>query len=641
MIQEHNTEHHITTIEEALDESSTAQVEWELEVQKKLTKIDALIAQKKSELTDAKTKVKKIMNSEGFTDEQKEESAKVYKESINELQHEIAELANNKKFIQSPPENGRDIDIKRAVQKLRDFLQSTQHNSAYIVHEDRFIHIANESKDDSFANITMREYTPTTFVNIISNMIDEPAYNLPIPLVKEAYRTTGWQFKFKSASVYPQRWNERIFNPLNILERYFCRIDRTEQYSPLFDVLMNSLCGGKKENIEHIEKWTAHRRVNWRNALTTPGLVQIGYVGGNGKQIFAKILRQMFTGGSTVALATAKQLTGGFNGIMEMKLVVILDDQQKDSLPKDLLKQLAQNDQMIIESKGRDAYEAEKCGVELITTNGVPFQLDSGGGTGGVDRRWSFTTTNITFIESMKQYLYDQGRNVTDEELIEEVKKAAELLGNRVEIEKWISHNVRKYSIDNNFVLKPLHGNDYSEILASQQTTFERMFAEFILPLIKSGKVIPFFVIKQMIIAIDGTKHQYSDKGIHNMIREQFDKTSVKWTSLKKRINIIDNNKTVKKEVRCVASIDCTDFDFDWTQVCNEPFKELVGITADNVISGSVIVDDEEEEDFTNNSIINIIKDNEIKQTKYKTTSEKLAEMRNNILNSPDLKEII
>jgi hypothetical protein len=381
------------------------------------------------------------------------------------------------------------------------------------------------------------------------------------------------------------------------MEPYFINNDIVSgDYSEYFDWLMYSLSGGKAENKEHIERWLVHKVINYRKAVTTPDLVIVGHVGGNGKGILQAIVRLMFPA-SLSGKATTKTLKSQFTAIMIGKLIVFFDDQDSKEISLEVVKQMAGADTMVFEEKGRDQFEAEKTHSSAWFSQNLPFKLTPGGKEGGVDRRFSIMRTNITFLESIrKHYVTGADTPMT----VEESKDVAEnivrdFLINRIEVAKWFKHLQAKYpEIDENYTLKALHGDDYQYFLEQQSSSLERIWDKLVLPQIKKGSCVPLFVVKELIRHLgDGN---IGDKRLATHVKQMISEGNIEMTLERHSIEITPSQFNSKKQcfvIRPKHGKDWTDQSFDWNLVSKTPYKSARAsyediITEDDLCFGEI-----------------------------------------------------
>lgn len=498
--------HNNNTNENLADEIDEIE-ELKQDLQKRIIEKNLQIKQSTKELASLdKLQIEIVPNKPILMQEKHEEIAQLNKKLI-ELQTDLANLSKTKKDEQ-------EENIQKALMLVDEYAKRNP-TLAYIIEDEEFVIASDYSRVPEKLNVQMKKFKPGVFSEFMANELNVSSWNLPPPRVKDAFSKSKRSFTMSRYSIDPLRWDsDRVYLPIEHMQPYFINnmqltADQTtsaEQSLQFFDWLMYSLSGNKQENKEHIEKWILHKIINYKKATTTPDIVIVGHVGGNGKGVLQAIIRLMLPS-ELSGKANSKTLNGNFNAIMLGKLIVFFDDQNSKEIPLDVVKELAGSDTMIFEPKGKDQYEGEKTHSSAWFSQVPPFKLTPAGQEGGVDRRFSLMGTNITFLESIRKHVQEQtGKEVT----VEESKDLAEVivskhLLNRVNIAYWFKHLQSKYpEVNESYTLKALHGEDYRYFLSQQETTMESIFKRLINPQIKEGNVVPVFVIKELTQHFDG-----------------------------------------------------------------------------------------------------------------------------------------
>jgi hypothetical protein len=303
--------------------------------------------------------------------------------------------------------------------------------------------------------------------------------------------------------------------------------------------------------------------------------------------------------------ANSKTLNSNFNAIMLGKLIVFFDDQNSKEIPLEVVKQLAGADTMIFEPKGKDQYEGEKTHSSAWFNNDLPFKLTPAGQEGGVDRRFSIMRTNITFLESLRlMFKRDDDLDMT----VEQSKDAAEtivsnILLNRICIANWFKMLEQRHpEVNENYTLKPLHGEDYHYFLAKQESSIEKIWKYLVLPVVEMGGCVPLFVVKELLRHMEGK--EFSDKTVRTKIDDVATTNKVEVDLERTTIEIRSPKMTVKKQctvIRPKTDKTWLDHGFDWNLVSNltytgdvPPGHEL--IHEDNLVFDTRISGAEDEE---------------------------------------------
>jgi phage/plasmid-associated DNA primase len=580
----------------------------QLEDTKKAIKTDiAIVKQKKSDANRERNKISKL-ELELHPDKKTRLDAK--EAEITVLTKQLIELEQDLKNLNGTESDREDEQIQAALLRVEQEWINEQNSAVYLTQDKTFLFIQDYSESRLTQNVQIREYADHNFHEFLANELKLALWHLPVPRVKKLFMDKNRAYDIMRYSLKNHRWRrDRVFLPLNHLREYFIdRFELTEEekqtaYSAFFDVLMHSLSGGKLENREHIERWLVHKIKNYHKVATTPDMVIVGQVGGNGKGLIQMIMRLLFPA-QLVGKANSKTLNGNFNAIMVGKLVVFFDDQSSKEIDLDIVKQLAGSETMIVEPKGKDQYETETTHNSAWFSNQLPFKLTPEGQEGGVDRRFSIMRTNITFLESIIEHYAKQDLLVNMMEAKDIAERVvSDVLLNRVEVAKWFGALCERYpEIDENYTLKPLHGEDYHYFLNRQQDNIDLIFNQLVRPLIKADKIVPIFVIKELLRHLDGKV--VGDKTIVTKIRELADKNRLDIEQDRKRIKIHPNKFDMTKQCAIFKPKDMKsqNYDFDWSLVSSEPYSPTMlderYIQEDQLVFGnkSMIIQENHEE---------------------------------------------
>lgn len=171
---------------------------------------------------------------------------------------------------------------------------------------------------------------------------------------------------------------------LNLMDRSRWLEPEAGDYHWLFDVLMQSLGGGKQPNIEHLEHVITYKYMK-PETFTLPCLMIHGE-GGVGKNLLVDcLLRTVFAGQTLSALAG--NIIGNFNGLVKGKTVVLIDESDKDTTDDAKMRHLLQKEKFPVNDKGIPQYEMQNTPLYFVSSN------KSGGGVwlnrSHADRRYS------------------------------------------------------------------------------------------------------------------------------------------------------------------------------------------------------------------------------------------------------------
>jgi hypothetical protein len=544
-----------------------------------------LIARKKLDKRDAEKKLRAIEKLPDNLVKDKDAQIDVAKKHIIGLNEEIASAGEELKNLDKSNEEQKQEDIEISLGIVASKWLKSHANAAYIIKDDEFVTIEEFSTSPEKQNVQVCVHEPSRFVERLANDLKLKSWHLPPVRVKHLFSEMNRTFQISRYSVDPLLWrSDAVYLPIQHMESYFINQaslplnDKAADCIVYFDWLMYSLGGNNAENIEHIERWIVHKVLNYRKAVTTPDLVIVGHVGGNGKGILQAIIRQMFPSVLS-GKANSKTLNGNFNAIMMGKLIVFFDDQNSKEIPLEVVKQLAGSETMIFEPKGKDQYEGEKTHSSAWFSNELPFKLTPSGQEGGVDRRFSVMRTSITFLESIRHH----NLNNTDENpmTVEESKDIAEFvvseyLLNRQCIAAWFKHLRSKYpDINQNYTLKALHGTDYQYFLHKQQSSIDVIWRDLVQPQIERGGCVPVFVIRELVRHMEGRDVGY--RALNKIIADIAAKSRTEITSERVRIEIEPSANGKPHQCEVIRPRDHKQWierSFDWSLVSSAEFRK-------------------------------------------------------------------
>jgi hypothetical protein len=233
----------------------------------------------------------------------------------------------------------------------------------------------------------------------------------------------------------------------------------------LFDRLMQSIGGGKAENVEHLERVIAYK-IEHPECVTLPAILMNGE-GNLGKNLlFEVVLARVWDG--AVLSATAKNVIGDFNSLYAGKMAILLDEKSPKRVDHDELKHRLQREMFEVNTKGVPQYQ---------TYNLAWYGISSNRKAGGVwldrtkaDRRFSVFHIDAGFdlIHWIRQekpsWDVDTAQNWMDADGIRIAK-------DWTEVAKWVRHLSVKYA--GQMRPRALHGQDYRRLLGIQMPVEE------------------------------------------------------------------------------------------------------------------------------------------------------------------------
>ena len=522
----------------------------------------------KTAISNIKKKIKSLTDKQkAYIKKYDAETIQSIKDTIEtEIQHletEIQELALELEELELFGKKGVADELGKLLKKK---------TYAYIATEGKFLLIDNVSNTDKVITLKEANIGIHRLPSYLNNIIGRPGFfklsknkgddGLSEDTYIKVFQEEGCSFNGRTASYNTNNWSDLIFNTMDVQRKYWCPLS-DEEYSPYFDDLIYCVCGGKEENINHLEQWLGYKYFFPERNLNTPHINITGIPGGNGKGILFEILRSMFTK-SGVGETTIKAMEGGFNANEEGKTVIVVDD-PNDKLPHAELKNRTGGTTQVIERKGVDAYEVDATANYIVFDNTGTIKL-TGGGDGGEDRRWSIILTHLPLLDYLeKKYGFDQTESKEMAAFI-----ADSLAKNRIEVGKFINHLIKKHNVKNMRVLKALHGEDYYDRLDEQVDSFTTVF-DLILPIVEENGIIPNEFVNE-IVNIKLNKN-YNSKTIQSKFNEYLIRNGYAVKSLVHKCKIKSTHDKKEKIYRGRAKqINPTKFIFDYSHISSEPY---------------------------------------------------------------------
>lgn len=494
--------------------------------------------------------------------------------------------------------NANIIEIEKLNEELDDIENSIKsaakdalteliqkNHIAYIASDGKYILITDYSKDPRRVNLKEEIVTYQHLKGMLNNLAKSPGKfsNFTEDDLRTVFEKAGKSYQIKTSSFHASKWNEEyVFNSLKVQSEFWAPETDDTNYHPLFDDLMYCLCGGKQENIEHLEKWIVMKRLHPEKCNTIPHLNITGKPGGNGKGIFMAFLASLFTPNS-VYKGDVKELSGGFNSAWEGRIIINLDDEEEKQFPHASMKKSTGSNEIRIEPKGVNAYTVDAT-FSLIVTDNTGIVKLVGGGIGGEDRRWSIISTELVLLDYLsKKYELTLHETKT---LVEYF--VTEFVENRIEISKYHSSLIKKHDGHNMTTLLALHGQDYYKRIEEQKDQYQEIF-EQVLPIFLDQGIIPYEFLKQIVeasldIKIKGNKFsekfdeflsRHGVKGVENVDA----RTRITWKGqftgdvLKKKVrrlndqytefdySLISSNEYDKNKIITKETLNLKDFD--------------------------------------------------------------------------------
>lgn len=313
---------------------------------------------------------------------------------------------------------------------------------------------------------------------------------------------------------------------LNLMDKTTWITPKEGAHHWLFDTILQSLGGGKQENINHLEHVIAYKYTN-PECYMLPCIIIHGE-GGVGKNLLVdKVLKTLF-GGQTYS-AVAKNVIGSFNSMVKGKTVVMIDESKTGKTDENELKHLLQRETLTINEKGTPQYEIDNTPLYFVSSN------KSDGGVwldrSNADRRYSvlhvkkgqpiqyWISIHNEWIDKKEQCSLDEHDTIHKKATEWLYKDGSEIVQNPEEVAKWINHLIVKWKD------KPqptaLHGEDFNRLLSAQTPMHERVvLAVFNDPKFTHIKKRILYRIYKINCAEGNNNHFKTDAKFYHFVRD-------------------------------------------------------------------------------------------------------------------------
>jgi len=233
---------------------------------------------------------------------------------------------------------------------------------------------------------------------------------------------------------------------------------------PIFDILLTSLAGGRKEQKALIEQCLLHK-LFFPEEVAIPTLVMYGQ-GGVGKGVFYNICNLIFSR-NTVSTTHSRIFTD-CNSIIEGKVVIYLDDFMANQTETDNIKHIVYNKEFVTRAQYNAAVINQNMTWWFISNNDPnrPPVVLTGDISEGADRRWLVTKhkdgENLHYRMRQSpdfQYHHAQARYATSAEYFAD---KLPVLYDPIAISHWLGSLVQKHGEP--VAGRPpqaIYGNDY------------------------------------------------------------------------------------------------------------------------------------------------------------------------------------
>ena len=433
-------------------------------------------------------------------------------------------------------ENSANIAEERQIlQELAERL-----SIGYLSHLNKFIYCMDAGKPGTgIVNPIFAEVEAAKFQRVLKGFAKNAGKSLPRLTHKtytedlfDSFLTMNRYYVYQTSSFHERRWDPSlIYNSMQVIRKHWVQPDyaNAANYDSRFDLLMYCVGGGKKENIDHLEKWIAYKWMYPEKNGDTPNLDIGGYPGGNGKGRYAELCKTIFTGPCVVP-AALKELMDGFNGTWEMASVLYYDEPAANELPEGKLKQATGSEDMRSEKKGIDAKTQDRNYNLLFLSNNQEGVVKlSGTGSGGEDRRYSVMVTNKVLTDEVLL----RGLATNDHDAGVYVNGIAQLVKDRAAVARWLAHVIQKHEVDKIEKLFALHGEDYRKRFEDQKKDIDVAF-DLIYPIFEENRCIPAKTLHQLVVAL--TRFEYKQMRVSQKWEQYLNRKRVAFEADRARV---------------------------------------------------------------------------------------------------------
>lgn len=451
------------------------------------------------------------------------QNIKFAEDAITDLNKQRSEYSNAEKQEKTASSIAEE---KALINKLIE-----QNNLGYLVKENKYAYcMGMEETNANLVNPIFEFVEASKFGRVLNKMAGKQLKLGTRVLADELadyFQQINKDYYMTTCSFNKDKWGKnKVYNKANTITKFWVMPDLAdhESYDKRFDFLIRCVGGGKKENMDHLEKWLGYKYLNPDKVANTPNLDIGGYPGGNGKGRYIELAKTIFTN-PCVQPAALKELMDGFNGNWELAVMLYYDEPKQDELPEGKLKQATGGEDLRIERKGVDATVADRnYNIVFVSNNPNGVVTLSGTGSSGEDRRYSVMTTSLVMVDEAIKL------GMTQEQAKVYVNEINNLIKNRTEVAKWLAHVIMKHNIADISVLQPLHGNDYHARSNDQKSALDVAFDKM-LPVFIRNEILPYEVLKQVIITLTGYE-KLSDKKLKQDWKRYLEKSKVAATYL-------------------------------------------------------------------------------------------------------------
>jgi len=504
------------------------------------------------------------------------------------IKGEIAELEESLQNIQA--ELTKQEDAAERLQKKTNWKKESslvdeaimKNYLGYIIPEDKFIYCRDYGLGQN--NVQFKLFPATRIVRILNKMTGMTISGKDYQEVIDYFEHKGRSYYDVTSSFNNSKWNEsEVYNKMSVIRDHWLQPDfeNKDNYDRDLDLLIYSICGGKEENIEHLEKWVAFKFLNPGKNANIPNIDMGGVPGGNGKGTFITLLKTIFT--PTCVVQAHKEELEKFNANWEMAVILYYDEPEEKELAASKLKQATGSEDMRVEKKGIDATMADRNYNFIFMSNNEKGVVKlSGGSDGGEDRRYSVITTDMVLLDLVE--IATETQDIARERLN---KIAQGVIKDRTTVARWLAHIIDKYQAHEIKNLPALHGQDYHRRFDEQKDAITQAFDK-ILPVFTQSKCITVPMLHEAVVVLTDTA-TYKPKNVADKFKQYLTRNKVDFEARPQcsvKITWMGEEKERVQNLSIVAK-NAANLSFDYNLLSKVPWRK--GLKDVNVISKDTI----------------------------------------------------
>jgi hypothetical protein len=233
-----------------------------------------------------------------------------------------------------------------------------------------------------------------------------------------------------------------------------------------FDLLTMSLGNGKKKNMDHIEQ-VVYWKYTHPDEFRLPCLVIYGE-GGAGKNTFVKEVLGTIFGPHQVLIADADKALGQFNGLVQGKTVVMIDEAVADKVNAERLKRTVGN--RTIDVNPKYGKQGEHDNTPLYFAGGNDRSGAILLANDATDRRWSILRVDKSIIQHLAE-----DKVISFDDALVEYDKLKHAYSDPDEVAKWLNYLIERWQ---HLEMPPvgLHDDDYQKLIEVQKSPMDEVF---------------------------------------------------------------------------------------------------------------------------------------------------------------------